>query len=162
MNAATVRSLPEFDLSHDSFGRLVLIEAHGERHVGVEPVRLFPYSAKEEWISIVDSLGHELVLIDDLGRLPAPVRMKLEQELASREFVPVISRILDISAEADPSEWTVQTDRGRTRFVLNSEDDIRRLGPSQALITDATGVRFIIPDTSQLDPTSRRLLSKFL
>ena len=162
MNAAVARPTPSFDLAHDSFGRLVLITAEGEKKVGVEPVRMFPYTDHDRWISIVDASGREWALIEDLAALPPPVRQKLEQELASREFVPIVERIVDISAEADPSEWTVVTDRGKTRFVLNSEDDIRRLGPTQALITDATGVRFHIPDTTRLDSASRRLLSKFL
>ena len=66
------------------------------------------------------------------------------------------------SAVVEPSEWEVETDRGRTRFLLKSEDDVHPLDECTALITDAHGVRYLIPDTRQLDPASRRRLERFL
>ncbi len=116
-----------FGLSHDAWGRLVMIDGDGRRHVGVEPVRAFPISDSLHWISICDIEGRELACVHDLAELPASVRQVLEEDLARREFVPVLQRIYNVSTETAPSEWDVQTDRGRTRFMLHSEDDIRRL-----------------------------------
>ena len=74
----------------------------------------------------------------------------------------MLRRVLSISTTMEPSEWEVETDRGRTRFVLNSEDDIHPLDDHRALLHDAHGVRYLIPDTRTLDPTSRRLLERYL
>ena len=74
----------------------------------------------------------------------------------------MVRRIVRISAPVEPSEWEVETDRGRTRFVLNSEDDVRRLSDHRALIFDAHGIRYLIPDLRALDGTSRRLLERYL
>ena len=51
-------SLPasaDYQLQRDASGRLVLIDAAGERHEGVVPVRAFPISAPEDGIALVDA-----------------------------------------------------------------------------------------------------------
>jgi len=100
--------------------------------------------------------------IDDLDVLPSPLIEQIEGELAQREFVPVIRRVLRVSAPVEPSEWEVETDRGRTSFVLNSEDDVHELGNNRALVTDGHGIRYLIPDIERLDAHSRRLLERYL
>jgi hypothetical protein len=151
-----------FSLSHDAWGRMVLVDAQGVRHIGVEPVRAFPISDPDHWVSICDAEGRELVCVEDLAKLEPALRQMLVEDLARHEFVPVIQTILGVSADADPSHWEVETDRGRTSFLLNSEDDIRRLGPHKALVIDAQGIRFLIPDIRKLDASSRRLLERYL
>ncbi|HEX3871395.1 MAG TPA: DUF1854 domain-containing protein [Pirellulales bacterium] len=151
-----------FGLQHDAWGRLVLIDAEGQRYVGVEPVRSFPISDPQHWISIVDGEGRELVSIENLADLPSATRKVLEEDLVRREFVPVIERIEQISAGADPSEWHVETDRGKTRFLVKNEEDIRRVGLNRVLIIDDHGVRYSILDTRKLDVASRRLLERYL
>lgn len=151
-----------FGLDHDAWGQLVLTDAEGRQHVGVEVVRAFPLSDLRHGIAICDSQGRELVWIDDLGALPASLVQQIENELAKREFVPVIRRILNVSAPVEPSRWEVETDRGRTFFVLNSEDDVHELDEHRALITDAHGIRYLIADIEQLDANSRRLLERYL
>ena len=153
---------PAFGLHHDAWGRLVLTDAAGRQHAGVEPIRAFPISDPAHGISLCDTEGHELAWIDSLDDLPPPVRQVLEEDLARREFVPVIVRILKVSAPVEPSEWEVETDRGRTSFLLKSEDNIHRLDEHRALVTDAHGIRYLIPDTRTLDAASRLLLERFL
>jgi hypothetical protein len=67
-----------------------------------------------------------------------------------------------VSTGTDPSEWHVTTDRGATRFLVKSEEDIRRLGTARVLIIDDHGVRYSIPDIAHLDAASRRLLERYL
>jgi hypothetical protein len=161
-NTGQLDSTMPFGLSFDAWGRLVLIDAEGERHIGVEPARAFPLSAPRQWISIHNDAGRELALVQDLDALPESVLSVLEAALAEREFTPVITRVIDASVDAEPSRWEVETDRGRTEFVLNSEDDVRRLGDHRALMVDAQGVRYLIPDTRALDSASRRFLEAYL
>jgi hypothetical protein len=156
------RNPPGFRLSRNTWGRLMLTDDAGREHVGVEPVRGFPISDPEHGISICDAEGHELAWVESLGQLPGPVRQILEEELARREFMPVIRRIVQVSAPVEPSEWEVETDRGGTKFVLTSEDHVRRLDGHRAMIIDSQGIRYLIPDTSRLDSVSRRILERYL
>jgi hypothetical protein len=151
-----------FGLHHDAWGRLVLTDAEGRQHAGVELVRAFPLSDPRHAIAICDAQGRELVWLADLDALPSPLARQIEEELAKREFVPLIRRILKVSAPVEPSEWEVETDRGRTSFVLDSEDDVHELDEQRALITDTHGIRYLIPDIQQLDAHSRRLLERYL
>jgi hypothetical protein len=150
-----------FQLRHDPWGRLVLIEANGTEHVGVTPVRSFPVSAPDEGVAIVSAGGAELIWVPRLGDLPADEREAIESELCEREFVPVLRRIVRITSTIEPAEWEVETDRGVTRFVLKSDDDIRRLDGDRAMILDGSGIRYLIPDVRQLDSYSRRVLERY-
>jgi hypothetical protein len=158
----TTNTTQAFELDRDTFGRLVLTDAQGERHVGVTPVRAFPLSAPGEGLSLVGSDGRELVWIDHVELLAAPTRALLEQELAVRDFAPTLLQLHGVSSFGVPSTWTVKTDRGDTTFVLKAEEDIRRLEGGALLIASAHGVQFRIPDVKTLDRASRKLLERFL
>lgn len=154
--------IPGFGLYHDEWEQLVLIDAEGVRHVGVTPVRVFPFSDPDHWLSITDAAGREIVCIEALADLSPGVRELLIKDLARREFVPVIRRIVRVSSILEPCEWLVDTDRGRTAFILKTEDDVRRLGPNQALILDSSGVRYLVADMKGLDGPSQRVLERYV
>lgn len=149
-------------LNRDAHGRLLLTTPDGTIHVSIVPVRAFPIAAPAEGIALVGADGHELAWIEQLDSLPDAARKLLEDELASREFIPEICRLRHVSTFATPSTWDVETDRGETRFILNGEEDIRRLGTSTLLIADSHGIQFLIRDLQTLDRHSRKLLDRFL
>jgi len=151
-----------FQLQRDSYGRLVLTTGNGERHEGVTPVRAFPIAAPDEGISLVNFEGHEVGWADRIADLPAAERELIAEELASREFVPEISRIITVSSFACPSTWQVVTDRGTAELVLKGEEDIRRLSQTRLLIADSHGIQFLVRDIGELDRHSRKLLDRFL
>jgi len=155
-------SKTHFQLQRDAYGRLVLTDENGVRHDGVTPVRTFPIAAPDEGISLVSYEGHEVGWADHLSDLPPAIAQLIEEELASREFVPEIERIVEVSSFACPSTWQVHTNRGATALILKGEEDIRRLSPTRLLIADSHGVQFLVRDLSQLDRHSRKLLDRFL
>lgn len=155
-------TLHDFRLSRNAFGRLVFTAANGDVHQGALPVRAFPISAADEGLSLVAADGQELAWIDRLSDLPDDTRTMVEQELASREFMPEISRIRHVSSYATPSNWTVETNRGEAVFTLKGEEDIRRLPGTSLLIADNHGVHFVIRDVHALDKSSRKILDRFL
>lgn len=149
-------------LERNPFGRLVLTLTDGTAHEGVVPVRAFPLAAPDEGVSLVSTEGHELAWVPRLSELQGEARALIEQELASREFVPTVQRIESVSSFSTPSTWSVTTDRGPTRFVLKGEEDIRRLGEGALLIASAEGINFRVADRLSLDRHSRKLLERFL
>ena len=153
---------PDFQLERDAFGRLVLVLASGERHEGVLPVRAFPITSPEEGLSLVGTEGRELVWVPQTSSLPPAVWALLSEELANREFVPEIRRLKAVSTFSTPSVWTVETDRGETRFILKTEEDIRRLGEGRLLIASSHGLQLLVPDRFALDRPSKRILERFL
>jgi len=151
-----------FQLHHDAWGRLVLTDVQGRQHVGAEPVCAFPITDPRRGVAICDADGTELVWLDNLDSLPAATRQVLEEELARRHFLPVITRVVRVEGASEPTTWDVETDRGPTRFTLKSEEDVRRVAGHRALIVDAHGVRYLIPDLRQLDAHSRRWLEHYI
>jgi len=154
--------MPEFTLTRNAYGKLVLTTADGVAHEGVVPVRAFPISAADDGLGMMSTDGHELAWIPRLDVLPAPTRALIEAELASREFMPEIGSIVGVSTYATPSVWTVKTDRGQTDLVLRGEEDIRRLTGNTLLITDSHGIHYLIRDQFALDKPSRKILDRFL
>ena len=153
---------PIFQLMRQPSGRLLFSGADSQEHDGVVPVRAFPLTAPDEGISLVSTDGHELLWIDRLQDLPEYERALLLGELALRDFMPEITRLVSVSSFGTPSVWTVETDRGDTSFVLKGEEDIRRLKSSALLIGSSEGVQYSIADMTALDRDSRRLLERFL
>ncbi len=147
---------------HDAFGRLVFRDASGQEHADVAPIRGFPVSDPDYGVSICDAEGRELLWIERLSELPAEARDAVLAELSVREFMPVLKRIVRISSNSEPCEWEVQTDRGLTRFMLKADEDVRRLNDGGAMVTDAAGVSYLIPNLARLDSASRRYLERYL
>ena len=154
--------IPRFQLQREASGQLHFVDAHGQTHADVVPVRAFPLAAPDECISLVSLEGHELVWIERLADVPAEARALLQEELALRDFIPEIRQLKSVSSFGTPSVWTVETDRGPTTFVLKGEEDIRRLKGSALLIASGDGVQYAITDMLALDRPSRRLLERFL
>ena len=114
---------PGFELSRNGFGKLCFSSSTEGLHEGVVPVRAFPIAAPEEGLSLVSAEGKELAYLEQWQRLPPPQRALIEDELAQREFVPKIQRIVSVSTFSTPSTWQVDTDRGLATLVLKVEED---------------------------------------
>ena len=154
-------STANLQLARNPFGRLILTTAAGSAEE-VVPVRAFPIAAPETGISLVSGDGHELAWIERLADLPEAQRQLVEEELASREFVPEIRAIREVSSFATPSTRQVDTDRGPFALVLKGEEVIRRLSQTMLMIADSNGIQFLVRDLTKLDRTSRKLLDRFL
>jgi hypothetical protein len=146
----------------DEWGRLVLIASDGQQHVGVEPVRCFPMSDPTSAIAFLDADGREVVTVTDMSQLNDAARRTLETELTSRDFVPVIQKIISTTNPSPPCQWSVMTDRGTTQFQLESEDDIRKLSPDRVVIADSNGVRYEIRNVRDLDAHSKRIVQRLV
>ena len=154
--------MPDLQLYRNPAGKLVLTMPDGQIYEGVVPVRAFPISDPEFGMAIMSADGKEVAWVDRPSDLPQDVRGLIFEELASRELVPEIRKILTVSTFSTPSVWEVMTDRGATAFTLKGEEDIRRLGPHTMMITDSHGLHFLLRDILSLDKHSRRLLDRFL
>lgn len=152
----------DFQLERDAFGRLNLTDAAGTVHHNVSPVRAFPVQAPDEGLALVNGDGKEVAWIDRLDDLPPAVAGLVREELSGREFMPEIARIVDVTSFATPCTWTVETNRGRTEFVLRGEEDIRRIGPEALLVSDTHGIHFLIRDQYALDKHSKKILDRFM
>ncbi len=152
----------DFLLARNNAGRLVMTTADGTVHEGITPVRAFPVMAPDKFVAIMSAEGKEILWIDTPAELPEDVRTLIHEEIASRELMPAIHRIVSVTGFSTPCTWDVETDRGRTTFILKGEEDIRRLTAQMLIITDSHGLRFLLRDMLGIDKASRRILDRFL
>jgi hypothetical protein len=148
-------------LKRDSAGRLEL-SLNGEVFRNVTPVRAFPVTAPNEGIALMSKDGKELVWIARIADCEPQFASLVIEELAQRDFMPVISEITRVSSYVTPCTWTVSTDRGVTQFILRGEEGIRKLGAGALLITDSYGLQYLVQDYRRFDRASRKILDRFL
>ena len=163
MSALNTVTATQFTLQRNAFGALVLTDAEGQVFEGVVPVRAFPIQSPEDGISLVSTDGHEVAWIDLLADVPEPAQTLVRDALVSREFMPVVTRIVSVTSFSTPCTWTVNTDRGDTEFVLRGDEDIRRIGKDNALlIADVHGIQYLVRDQFALDTASKKILDRFM
>jgi hypothetical protein len=163
MSAPMTTEHQHFSLERNAFGKLILTTESGVRFEAVVPVRAFPIQSPEVGISIVNTDSEEVGWVDRLVDLPEPAQRLIRQELEAREFIPVIAQIVSVSSFSTPCTWTVDTDRGRTEFVLRGDEDIRRIGKDNALlIADTHGIQYLVRDQFALNTASKKILDRFL
>ena len=163
MSALKTVTATQFTLQRNAFGALVLTDAQGQVFEGVVPVRAFPIQSPEDGISLVSTDGHEVAWIDLLADVPEPAQTLVRDALVTREFMPVITRIVSVTSFSTPCTWTVNTDRGDTEFVLRGDEDIRRIGKDNALlIADVHGIQYLVRDQFALDTASKKILDRFM
>jgi hypothetical protein len=152
-----------FTLERTPFGKLVLTNEAGEVFEGVVPVRAFPIQSPDNGISLVSTDGKEVAWVDLLADVAQPAQDLIRAELSTREFMPVVTRIVSVTSYSTPCTWAVETDRGNTEFVLRGDEDIRRIGKENGLlIADAHGIQYLVRDQFALDAHSKKILDRFM
>lgn len=152
----------DFQLARDEWSHLRLTDSIGQTFDDVSVIPLFPISASDQWVSLVSQEGEELACLDSMQGLAESNIQLMKEELALREFVPIIEKVISVSGNQEPCEWVVQTNHGRTSFVLNSEEDVRRVSAKAVTITDANGIRFRVDDLKHLDHRSRAFVEWYV
>jgi len=148
---------PAFMIIRDSRGALTLKRDGYDDVAPVTLRRAFPWTNPSRHISVRNSEGKELLLIDELAALPAEQRALIERWLADHSFIPRITRIESIDLDFGYQQWRVQTDRGPAEFRVQEREDIRFLPDGRFSVKDADGNVYELPRLDQLDRESRRV-----
>lgn len=124
--------------------------------------RMFPFEELWTHISVMDSENNEIGIIDNVDDFPECKEL-LVNELEKIYFYPRITKIYSMKEKYGFSSWDVETDIGRITFsVKDTFRSILLLGSSRAIITDADGGRYEIPDTTKLDRSSYRKIELYV
>lgn len=142
-------------------GDFVFIDADGTIHENVRPIKLFPLTDVDHWVSIVSHEGHEILCIENPEESLKNSYALLKNVLARHHFVPVIKIIHSIKRLPNGHEWNVTTDRGIISFVVETDESIQTLGYGRYVIFDKRNTRYLIPDVANLDRHSRHKLEHY-
>jgi hypothetical protein len=151
-------AIEPFELIADARGKLTLKRAGQDDVADVRIRRAFPWSHPARYVSIRNSEGKELLLVDDVAQLPAEQRRVIETALAGSVFIPRIRRVDRVDASFGFQQWSVQTDRGSVEFRVQEREDIRFLPDGRYSVRDADGNVYEMPPLAELDEHSRKAL----
>jgi hypothetical protein len=151
-----------FELVVDEQGRLVLKRPGKDDVVDVRLRRAFPWSQPGRLVSVRDSEGKELLLIDELEPLDDGRRTSIERWLGDSSFVPRITSVIDVDVRFGYQQWKVRTDRGPAAFRVQEREDIRFLPDGRFRIKDADGTVYEMVPLEELDEASRRAIEPLI
>lgn len=145
-------------ISRNAFAELVVQLPDGSTHTKVEAVRSFPLSETVRFITLLDSEGNEIGIVEDARKLAHQSRDVLLEELEKRYFMPKITKINSLDGQFGVTLWDVETTQGNVEFGMRTRYDIVTLGNGRVLIKDADGNRYEIENYNKLDQKSYALL----
>lgn len=128
-------------------------------------VRMFPFSDKDEFISVrtAEERSREIGIVEKMSQVSRETAEMLEEQLTLRYFTPVIKKIIKIKDEYGFAYWNVVTDHGACNFTIRmGGNSVIHLSDVRILIMDIDENRFEIPDINELTPAERKKLDLFL
>jgi hypothetical protein len=157
--AVTSHTPPVFDKTEDG-GLLIKLAKGTQQRVVVRPC--FPWTHPTEYLSVRDSKGNELAVIDHLADLSESSREAVTEALREARFTFQITAILEIEKDFELRTWKVNTEQGNRRFQTKFGDWPHTLPEGGVVIRDLSGDLYHIPDPEQLDKHSAKILWAFL
>ena len=149
-------------IRRDDTGEIVIhLTGRDEPIEGAKLARYFPWSLPDAYISVRNVDGKEIVMLKTLDELDDDSRSIVEKELADKIFNPKIRQVLQLKREFGISSLSAITDRGEIFFQFHGRDDVRLLSPTRALFRDVDGNTFELPDITEMDPASRKMLRRY-
>ena len=131
--------------------------------IDVKPAWASPLARPGRFLSLLDSKGSEILMIDDPDTLTGESRAAVEDELKRRYLTSTVKRILGAKVEFGATYWHVLTERGERDFVTQSlQENAQWLGDHHLLLIDVDGNRFEIQDTTALDIESQHTIERIL
>jgi hypothetical protein len=138
------------------------ISGEDEEEVRVKPVRTFPLTDPEHYISLLDEDENEVGVIEDPLLLEPESRQELSALLMQTYFLPTITKIKRIVDDYGVYRWDVETDKGEKTFEIRNRDDVRFVANGHVMVRDIDGNRYHITRIGGLDPESRTYLELLL
>jgi Domain of unknown function (DUF1854) len=151
----------ELNLFHHPKDTLRLTVGSDRSYVAVKPVWASPLSLPNQYLSLLNSKGEEIIMIKNPRDLPPASYESVKVELSRRYLTATIVSIESAKGEFGATYWHVTTERGPRDFVTQSlQENAQWLGATHLMLIDVDGNRFEIPDIRQLDERSRKLIEE--
>lgn len=139
-------------------GRLRLT-VEDRSYLDVLPAWAAPRTHPDQYLSLLDSKGKEIVMLNRLEDAGAENVEVLRQELRRRYLYSQVKRVNAVRMEFGATYWSVETDRGHRDFVTQSlQENAQWIDDEFLLLIDVEGNHYQVKPVSALDPESLRRL----
>lgn len=124
---------------------------------------IYPISNRGRFVSLRDTEGNEIGIVDEASAIDGASRKILREELERSHFLPVITEVMTIVDKLSVLTWSVTTDRGPRSFeVRRPRRNVRSVGGGRYIVKDVDGNRYDIRRLGNLGPKSQFLLREFV
>ncbi len=131
----------------------------GERFENLQPKRLFPVTAKNKYIALIDDDRNEVAIITDVASLDKESKAALGQSLADYYILPKIQKVNEINWKHGTLTVKAVTDYGECIFKVRSRpQNIKHLADGRVLIRDVNDNRYEITDPTKMDKRTVELM----
>lgn len=128
-------------------------------HLDVVPAWAAPRTHPDRYLSLLDSKGKEILMLERLEDAGADNVEVLRQELHRRYLYSQVRRVNAVRMEFGATYWSVETDRGHRDFVTQSlQENAQWIDEEFLLLIDVEGNHYQVKPVSALDPDSLRRL----
>ncbi len=164
INSAEIKYLtPDNSEFYLTEGKLLGLKVEGEDLGRVFLLRMFPYSAGNDFLSV---RGNEMVeqgIVQNMEAYPREQVQLMRDELARRYFEPTITEVKNIKEEFGYLYWDVVTTSGERSFAMfDLNNNLNSLGGNSCMLTDVDGSRYRIEDVSKMSAKVLRFLEIWL
>ncbi len=154
-----------FSPSRGGLLSMTLYDKEGEHHYDrVIVLRAFPLTAPDEFLSVREPMGkrEELFMIRRLSDLDEQSARLVAEELASRYYIPKITRIYSLHRRR-MIFLDAETDLGRRKITMQGHvGAVRLLEDGRVLLSDLDGNLYEIPDPRALSKADYRKIEVLL
>jgi ATP-binding cassette subfamily B protein len=138
-----------------------------EVHRGVFVVRALPATCPGRYISLryadADGQEHEVGMIADLVDWPRGMRDLIEEALARRYFIRLITAVEGIELKYGLLTFRVRTGHGPADFTMrNSHSQAQDYGPAGKLLIDVDDNRYLVADVDALPRRQQALFRRYI
>ena len=129
----------------------------------IRMVRCFPQSDPDRFWALTDRKMCVIGIVANPSALDENSQATAAELLRREYFVPVITAVYALKEEFGAVYFEVETDRGRRSFVSKGvRESVEEKDDGEIMLADVDDNRYIIPDWTQLDANSRRLIERIV
>ena len=131
-------------------------------------LRAFPLTNRDEFIVVrtpesKDVKAEEIGMIRRLSDFDEATATLINEDLDSRYFSPLLSKIYSVKDKFGYTYWDVETTAGRITFILcDIFNSVRLKDDGSVMINDIDGNVYTIVDPAKLDPASFKKIEVYL
>jgi len=150
-------------LFYEPKDRLRLTVEGDKSYLAVKPAWAAPLSHPNRYLSLLNSKGEEIAMVEEPSDLDEGSLAAVLTELERRYLTSTVRSIVEARSDFGATYWRVRTDRGERDFVTQSlQENAQWLGERHLLLIDVDGNRFEIPDIGELDGPSQKFMESAL
>ena len=124
--------------------------------------KAFPETRPNKYIGLLDHMGHEIGMIQDLNSLDTKSQDLVGKELELAYFIPTIQEIRSVEQKGSGRTLTVLTDVGERTFRIRDRNALSGRKAPALLIRDDSGTQYRVSNFWRLDKESRKKIHDLL